>query len=203
MTDSKRTRSGPGDKRHRLTVSARELLHRQGAAATTLAQVAEAAQVPPGNVYYYFKTKDDLVRAAIESWAGELRTGIESCAAQPDPPARLKALMGLWVDQRDLVARFGCPVGSLCSELDKRDDALVDDAGRLLRVVMDWAEEQFRELGRPDARECASILFGGVQGAALIANTLRDPEVMTAHVRHLEAWIDSMAQPSREGSAVR
>jgi AcrR family transcriptional regulator len=36
-------------------------MYRQGASATTLADVAQAADVPLGNVYYYFKTKDDLI----------------------------------------------------------------------------------------------------------------------------------------------
>ena len=64
MTDS--SVHDRGGKRERLVASAGDLLHRQGVMATTLAQVAEAADVPPGNVYYYFKTKDDLVRAVID-----------------------------------------------------------------------------------------------------------------------------------------
>lgn len=191
------TRMKSRDKRRRLTDSARDLLHRQGAAATTLAQVAEAAQVPPGNVYYYFKTKDDLVCAVIDGWADEMRDAFVMFEKQPDPAARLKAFMQQWVDTRDLIARYGCPVGTLCSEMDKREDVLADDAARLVRLVLDWVGEQFTQLGRADARECAGVLFGGVQGAALIANTLRDPEMFIVHIRHLERWLDSMTDAGK------
>jgi AcrR family transcriptional regulator len=87
-----------GGKRERLVVAAAgDLLHRQGVAATTLAQVADAAEVPPGNVYYYFKTKDDLVRAVIESRTEQAAAMLGSLQARRSPAARLKALAHQWV----------------------------------------------------------------------------------------------------------
>ena len=70
MTDSA---PGAGGKRERLVESARELVHEQGVQRTTLAEVAERAEVPAGNVYYYFKTKDELVGAVVESYLREAR----------------------------------------------------------------------------------------------------------------------------------
>src|SRR6185436_13341421 len=96
MTDS--TTQDRGGKRVRLVASAGDLLHRQGALATTLAQVAEAADVPPGNVYYYFKTKDDLVRAVIESRDVQVGAMLASLQTRRSPPARLKALAHQWVE---------------------------------------------------------------------------------------------------------
>jgi TetR/AcrR family transcriptional repressor of nem operon len=66
------TSERPG-KRDRLVAGARETIHRQGVEATTLADIAEASDVPLGNVYYYFKTKDELVAAAIDSYVQESR----------------------------------------------------------------------------------------------------------------------------------
>jgi AcrR family transcriptional regulator len=48
------------DKRERLVAAAAELVDRHGVETPTLAQIAQAADVPPGNVYYYFKTREDL-----------------------------------------------------------------------------------------------------------------------------------------------
>src|SRR5262244_2659995 len=74
----------PG-KRERLIAAARELVYRQGVARTTLADIAQAADVPVGNVYYYFKTKDDIVAAAIESHAGDVRALLESLESGRSP----------------------------------------------------------------------------------------------------------------------
>jgi len=190
MTDSN-TRDRPG-KRERLVASAGDLLHRQGVAATTLAQVAVAADVPPGNVYYYFKTKDDLVRAVIDARADQVRAMLDTLQSRRSPRARVKALAHQWLEMRELVARYGCPFGTLAAELDRRDDGLDREAVKPIGLILDWAEDQFRQLGRRDARELAIAFFASVQGAALLANALRDPHVMTGHMRHLERWIDGL-----------
>lgn len=182
-----------GGKRERLVASAGDLLHRQGVLATTLAQVADAADVPPGNVYYYFKTKDDLVRAVIDTRAEQVRAMLDSFQTRRSPGARLKALAHQWVEMRELVARYGCPFGTLAAELDRREDGLDREAAKPISLILDWAENQFRQMGRRDARELAINLFAGVQGAALLANAFRDPDIMTGQVRHLERWIDSLS----------
>jgi AcrR family transcriptional regulator len=185
------THSRPG-KRERLVHSASDLLHRQGVASTTLAQVAEAADVPPGNVYYYFKTREELIRAVIDSHADGVRALLGGHERRPDPRDRLKGLAHSWVDVADLVANHGCPIGSLSLELNKREDGLGEAAAHLFRLMLDWAEAQFRELERPDPRADAITLLGNVQGAALLANALRDSEILAAETRRLEAWIDSL-----------
>jgi TetR/AcrR family transcriptional repressor of nem operon len=182
-----------GGKRERLVAGASDLLHRQGVLPTTLAEIAQVADVPPGNVYYYFKTKDELVQAVIDSWADRFRALLASLEGRRSPTARLKALARSWVEQRELIARYGCPLGTLCSELDKREDGLDREAADVFGIVIDWAEDQFRQMGRRDGRELAITLLAGVQGAALLANTLRDPEIMTRQIRQLERWIDSLS----------
>jgi AcrR family transcriptional regulator len=190
MTDSA-TRQG-GGKRTRLVGSARELMHRSGVEGTTLAEVAESADVPAGNVYYYFKTKDELVQAAIDAHAAEIEAMLASLERHRTPRARLKALVAAFADRRELVARYGCPHGSLCQELDKRDDAVQAEAGRLLALPLDWAERQFRLMGRRDARELAVALIAAYQGVSLLTNTFRDPQLMAREARRLERWIDSL-----------
>jgi TetR/AcrR family transcriptional regulator, transcriptional repressor for nem operon len=61
-----------------------------------------------------------------------------------------------------------------------------------MALIVDWAEGQFRQLGRREARDLAIALFAGIQGAALLANTFRDPTILTRQERHLERWIDTL-----------
>jgi TetR/AcrR family transcriptional regulator, transcriptional repressor for nem operon len=180
-------------KRERLVASATGLFHEQGMHRTTLAEVAERADVPVGNVYYYFKTKDELVAAVLDSYEVQAATLIESFARGRTPQARLKALVRNWVEMRDAVVRHGCPMGTLCAELDKNQSGLDREAAKVLATIIDWAEDQFRQLGRSDARDLALALFSGIQGAALLANTFRDPTILTRQARHLELWIDSLS----------
>jgi AcrR family transcriptional regulator len=190
MTDSATV--SPPDKRERLIAATRELVHQQGVEKTTIADIATAADVPVGNVYYYFRTKNDLIRAAIESRADEIRTMLSSLERHRTPQARLRALIRALTDHAELTAEYGCPLGSLCSELDKRADAMHIDCAVLLELPIEWAEQQFRLMNRRDARDLAVAMIASYQGIAVLTNTFRDPELMTREARRLERWIDSM-----------
>jgi TetR/AcrR family transcriptional repressor of nem operon len=175
-----------------LVEGAQGVFHEQGVERTTLADVASRADVPLGNIYYYFKTKDQLVEAALEAHTHAAREMLRSAERHRTPRARLKAMVRALAEQRDVVAQHGCPVGTLCSELDKRDGELSGGARAALMAPIDWAERQFREAGRADAHDMAVALIGAYQGVALIANTIRDPSLIARETRRLERWIDSL-----------
>jgi AcrR family transcriptional regulator len=191
MTDSTRERPG---KRERLVAAATQVLHEQGVEKTTIADIAQVADVPVGNVYYYFKTKDQLVEAAIGEHATRLREMISRLDQQEDMPQdRLKAMIRGWTDQRDLAAQFGCPFGTLASELDKRADGLDVAAAQVMRTLVDWFEQQFKAMGQEEPRDLAIALLAAYQGISLITNTFRDPELMVREGLRLERWIDSLS----------
>jgi TetR/AcrR family transcriptional repressor of nem operon len=188
-------RHGPPvpDKRQRLVEGARLVLRRQGVEKTTIADIAQAAEVPVGNVYYYFKTKDELVQAAIDAQAQDIETALASLDRHRSPKARLKAFLKLLIAQREVAARYGCPHGTLCSELDKRDDGLWQAGTKLMQLWIDWAEQQFRAMGRRDGRDLAVALIASYQGIMLLTNTFRQPELIVREAHRLERWIDSLA----------
>jgi TetR/AcrR family transcriptional repressor of nem operon len=197
MTDSvsgQATATGrrPG-KRERLIAAALQLLHQQGVERTTLADIAQAADVPVGNVYYYFKTKDEVIGAVIDAHVQQVKMTLAAIEAlHRSPKSRLKAFVREFTAQSELVAQFGCPLGSLCSELDKRVTVPGLPAAELMRLPIEWAEDQFRSLGRPDARDCAVDLLAAYEGSALLANTMRDPKILSGAARRLDRWIDTL-----------
>jgi AcrR family transcriptional regulator len=197
MTDSisgQATAAGrrPG-KRERLIAAAMQLVHEQGSERTTLAEIAKAANVPAGNVYYYFKTKDEVIEAVIEAHAQQIRTTLASIDSRHrSPKSRLKAFVREFTAQSEKVAQYGCPLGSLCSELDKRVKESSLPVAELMRLPIEWAEGQFRSLGRPDAHDLAFDLLAAYEGSALLANTMHDPTVLSRAARRIDHWIDTL-----------
>jgi TetR/AcrR family transcriptional regulator, transcriptional repressor for nem operon len=180
-------------KRDRLVAAARQAIYEQGIEKTTLADIAAAADVPLGNVYYYFKTKNDIVQAVVEAHLDEARAVMKSIDDSFDSPGdRLKALFGALMQEAELIARYGCPHGSLCLELDKRagDPGL---AAQLMREPLEWVERQFAAMGRPDARDLALEVIARYQGTALLSSTFRDPALMPREATRVAAWIDTFA----------
>ena len=197
MTDSASDRvvaagRRPG-KRERLVSAAMQLLHQYGAERTTLADIAKAADVPVGNVYYYFKTKDEVIAAVIAAHARQITTTLAFIDTRHrSPKTRLKAFVHEFSARKDIVAQHGCPLGSLCSELGKRAGQSGLAQSDLMRLPVEWAEKQFRALGRRDAHDLAVDLLAAYEGSALLANTMRDPDVLAGAGRRLSRWIDTL-----------
>jgi AcrR family transcriptional regulator len=188
MTDVAR----PG-KRERLVTAAQELVYRRGVARTTLAHIADAADVPVGNVYYYFKTKDEIVGAVVQTQTQLIAsTFAELERRHRTPKPRLKALVRFLAEHADSVAQYGCPHGSLSTEMAKHVEGADPVAGALMQIQLDWAEQQFREMGRRDAHDLAIELLVGYQGSAVLTNALKKPDLLTRQTRRLEKWIEGL-----------
>src|SRR5687767_8416288 len=136
------------DRRSQLVRAAVDLVHRQGFARTTLADIAAEVGMPLGNVYYYFKTKEAIGQAIVEHRAAAFATRLRAWDDEPDPLRRLEAFVQMTADNRETLARSGCPIGTLCAELNKDGGALAEQASGLFAATLEWLEAQFRELGR-------------------------------------------------------
>src|SRR5258708_33195152 len=98
------------DKRARLIETAMKLAYKHGFRETSLADIAEAARVPVGNVYYYFKTKDELGEAVVERRLAEFRACREEMDRLSSPKERLFAFVESIHRNRAQLALGGCPL---------------------------------------------------------------------------------------------
>ena len=166
------------------------LVHQQGVERTTLAEVAARRDVPAGNVYYYFKTKDELVAASIDAHALEIEAMLASLDRHRPRGTPEGADPGI---RRSTRARrpTGCPNGSLCQELDKRDDDLRPKPAGYSRYQStgprsssaSWADGSPRPRGRAHLR---------LPRRLPPRQHLPRPHFMTRQARRLERWIDSL-----------
>jgi len=112
----------------------------------------------------------------------------------PDPRQRLLGLLAAERKSEHTLARYGCPYGSLSQELDKEDGQPATSVALLLRVYLDWAETQFRLLGKneAEAKDLAIDLISSLQGTFLLTNSFRSPELLERKLQRLETWIRSL-----------
>ncbi|HVW32311.1 MAG TPA: TetR/AcrR family transcriptional regulator [Acidimicrobiia bacterium] len=183
----------PADKRVRLAEAADRLVYEQGFARTTLAEVAGASEVPLGNVYYYFKTKDEIGATVVRRRAEHYRAVRARWDADLDPRRRLAAFVAMTVENRASLAEHGCPIGSLCQELHKQGGPLAEQASELLSEWLDWLEAQFRALKKgKESPRLAAHLLSATQGASLLAHSFGDPRYVVAEAGLLEQWIRAL-----------
>ena len=182
-------------KRERLIDAAGQLFHQQGVERTTLAHIAGLADVPLGNVYYYFRTKDDIVNAVVSARLAAqdaLFTAIEQ--AHRSPAIRLKAFFNELAGQAELVSRYGCPYGSLATELQNGGHGADRDIANLIQTSIDWAHRQFQQMGRGNPRALAIQFIAAYHGAAVLTHALHSPDLMNREARRVGRWIDSLRE---------
>jgi AcrR family transcriptional regulator len=181
------------DKRTRLIQTAVKLAYRRGFRTTSLADIAEAAKVPVGNVYYYFKTKDQIGEAIVEQRMLESRALQQKWRQASSPKERLYACVENTLGNRDVLVRGGCPVGTLCSELNKDGGPLAEKARALFAEPLAWIEDQFRAIGQGDnSRELAVHLLSALQGVSVLAHGSHDPNLVVMETRRLKEWINTL-----------
>lgn len=181
------------DKRTRLIDATNKLVQQQGFNQTTLADIAQESGVSLGNLYYYFKTKDDLGRALIELRTDCYRSQFSEWDKLPEPRARILASIKAVADRRKMVAQSGCPTGSLCQELHKEGGPLANQASVMFSAHLEWLEEQFRLLGQgKKSAEHALHLVSALQGVSLLTNAFNDPKLMLKETARLEEWVNTL-----------
>src|SRR5436190_1423382 len=161
--------SRKNDKRQRLIDAADDLIYQQTFSSTTLADIALKADVPLGNVYYYFKTKDDILKAVVQKRETELHSLFSAWDQLPNVKDRLRSFIAQFLQGSDTVARFGCAMGSMCQELGKLSGDISFLAAGLMKKTVNWVESQFKALGKSDkSGTLAEYLVAALQGGALM-----------------------------------
>ncbi len=177
-------------KRERLIAAASSEIHRRGYSATTLANVAESSGVPLGNVYYYFKTKDELVRAVIDRHLDTVNEIIADSETATTPRARVERLLDNLAANCENVSQHGCPLGGLNQELEKLDGRFEGWAEKLFVLQLEWLAAQFRAAGRKkEAHNLAVHFLARTQGASLVSQALADATILRRELDGLRDWL--------------
>ena len=181
------------DKRSRLLSAAVDLAYRNGFHATSLADIAREAEVPLGNVYYYFKTKDEIGEAIVELRLAELSARRQRWNEAGSPKDRLCACVQAVFENKDFLAQRGCAVGTFCSELHKAGGPVATRATEILAQHLAWIESQFRALGKgKDSNGLAVHLLSAMQGVSILAHAFHDSGLVAMETKRLKSWIQSL-----------
>jgi AcrR family transcriptional regulator len=150
--------------REKIVEAAVRTLGRDGYAATTVKDIAAEAGIAPGLVHYYFKTKDELVLAAVAHACGQLRAPISD-----DPTATALAGFELAKNPPEQ-SRFFWRLFMELLGLAQHNEAVRDVLVRFVRDDRGYTEEAARAvLAQREGRSVAEApaIAGAVWGAIL------------------------------------
>jgi AcrR family transcriptional regulator len=177
--------------RERIVEAADLLFYQQGYEQTSFSHVAEAVGITRGNFYYHFKTKDEILDAVIGRRLASTSEMLKGWERKGDGPEdRLLCFVDMLTANRAKIMKYGCPVGTLCTELAKLDHCSRDDANKVFLLFRSWLRKQFELLGKAgQADDLAMHLLARSQGVATLANAFHDEGFIQKEVAALRDWI--------------
>ena len=180
--------------RQRIVDAADHLFYSRGYNQTSFSDISDETGIPRGNFYYYFKTKEDILAAVVDARLLEFKSILKNCEqTTSDPLQRLHALAEFPLQQEAQVLQYGCPTGSLSSELTKEQDTEISQA-RLTAVfdlLKNWIEEQLNKLGQNvRSDEVAKDLLAKMQGVIMIANVYKDADFLHRGINDIKSWLN-------------
>lgn len=160
----------PEERKAEMVAAASKLFAQQGFVRTSVAEIVTAVDVAKGLFYYYFTTKDDMVKAVVEGYCCYLETLTRDIAeGEGTGREKLAKLMNLDAWRQCFTAPL---VADLC--LPQHAALYTDMCDRLLAhmgpSLEKIAAQTLRENGRNDA-EAANLVGVGVYGVLMMART--------------------------------
>lgn len=163
--------------RERVVTEAAEAIRRHGPDNVGVATLMAKAGLTHGGFYAHFKSKDDLVQAAISSMFDEQYARFEKWTEGLPPAEALESYIDRYLSplHRDHREK-GCPVVALSSDIGRMPPKARRgfDAG-LSRMIRGVAE-LLKALSRPDPEALATSMIAEMVGALAMARAVGDPE---------------------------
>lgn len=187
--------------RDRIVEAADQLFYEQGFEHTSFSQIAEAVGISRGNFYYHFKTKDGILDAVIKHRLAGTNAMLDNWQGDGETPEdRIRSFINILVVNRANIKRYGCPVGTLCSELIKLDHPAQANASKLFTLFRTWLRRQFEQLDcNDDADALAMHVLAFSQGVATLASAFQDEKFISSEVGRLHEWLDSCTNKNNTG----
>jgi len=178
-------------KRNQIISAADQLFYQQGYEHTSFVHIAEVVKISRGNFYYHFKTKDEILGEVINFRLTNTQAMLDQWVMDGETPVdRIRSFINILIVNRAKIKHFGCPVGTLTSELTKLNHTAQEDANKIFTLFRIWLKNQFKQLGyKKSADELAMHLLARSQGVATLASAFNDEKFIKQEIKRLHEWL--------------
>jgi len=176
------------------------LFLRKGYEATGVAEILREAGVNSGSLYYFFKTKEELLLAVLDWYAQNLHPEVMDPAAArtTDPIERVFKVLDEYRQYLTITeCRQGCPIGNLALEMSEKSEVV---RAKLALNFENWrkAVRQFlldagdRLPAGINRDSLATFILGVMEGGVMLARTHRSLAPFEASVAMLRDYMERL-----------
>ncbi|MCK4710383.1 MAG: TetR/AcrR family transcriptional regulator, partial [Gammaproteobacteria bacterium] len=159
------TQQGSNSK-DRIVQAADQLFYVHGYNQTSFSDIAAETGIPRGNFYYYFKTKDEILTAVLEYRNQQIEDMLEACDKFSDEPKeQLLYLVEVLIREEDNIIKYGCPMGTMSSELSKSSVDLQKQVTAIFETMRIWIDKKLASVGFSHRSQALSMeILSRLQG---------------------------------------
>lgn len=195
------TEDQPGT-REKLIRAARELFLSRGFEATGLAEILRAAEVKSGSLYYFFKSKEELLLAVLDWYVANLYPEvIDPVFARVSDP--IERVFGILSGYREMLTmtdcRMGCPIGNLAIEMSEKSEAVrakialnFENWRKAVRQCLEEADDRLPK--EVDRERLSSFVLTVMEGAVMQARAHRSIEPYDTAVKLLRDYFGRLME---------
>lgn len=188
------------DSKTRLLDAALTLVRRKGYTATRIEDVCAEAGVTKGSFFHHFKSKDDLIHAAVARW-DDVTGARFAQASYHDRPDPLDRVLGYLEFRKALLvgapADFTCFAGTIVQEAHQTRPELVaacehniSGHARTLEGDIAGAMRRYRVQGDWGAADLALHIQAVLQGGFILAKAKGGAAVAASSIDHLARYLE-------------
>ena len=165
------------DAKSRILKAGAKIVHQKGFYDTGLSELLEAAQVPKGSFYFYFKNKEDFGLHLIDYFADYLRTGSEKVYKDESIPhiERVRRVFNQQAESfRKNDFKGGCPIGNLSLEMGDRNykfrkklNQVFENMKKNLSALLEKAQKQGEISESIDIHDTADFVVSSWEGVLM------------------------------------
>ena len=177
--------------KERIIEAADDLFYQKGYEFTSFADIAEVVNISRGNFYHHYKTKGDILEAVITHRVAKTKEMLKRWEEESqNAEGRIRCFIHILIANHAKIKLYGCPVGTLTTELAKLDHASQEDAKQIFTLFRKWLSKQFKELGfKKEADSLAMHLLALSQGVATMATAFPNEAYVKQEVNHMNEWL--------------
>ena len=188
---------GGSSKREQIIKTAVELFGKNGIHATGIDTIVEHSGVMKKTLYAYFRSKEELVLAALRHYDGQFRKSFmrQVEARGRTPKTRLLAIYDegeAWFRQNKF---YGCMFINAVGEHSDPDTSLRYVCSDFKRMMAEFIQDLCTKMGARNSQHLAEELALLFEGAIVTAQVSRKPEAAKIAKRAAKILIDKQTRP--------
>jgi TetR/AcrR family transcriptional repressor of nem operon len=172
-----------------------EIIHLKGFNHTGIQEILNAAQVPKGSFYNYFKNKEDFGLQVVDYFVDyiALVAGGLLSDRSISPLERIRKLLRGFIEifkARDYA--YGCPIGNLSQEMGDLSPAFreklkfaLDSLANIYSDALTLAQEAGEVPRDLDVHDTARFIVSSWHGALIHMKAVKGPEPLENHIRFI------------------